>query len=122
MRTIGPAVLSFIGLRIQGDLGDLTCYRDKRGQLISFLSTKPKMPQTAAQRTQRQTLSAAADLWRGLDTAAQATWTAAASKARLRITGYNLWCYTIMKGDPTIAQTVAHQSGITLDPDPATLS
>ncbi len=109
-------ILTFIGLGPTGDLGPLTGYTSKRGKAVWYLKAPPKTPATPWQRQVRNRFRLIAMLWRSLTVQQRFDWQLAAVRARLTITGYNLFVwYQYTKEAPTI-HTVERQSGITLLP------
>lgn len=108
--------LTFLGLNPTGDLGPLTGYTSKRGKPVWFLKSPPTSPPTAWQTKQRNLFRQIARHWNDLTPAARANWQAAASRAHLNVTGYNLFVYFHAGGSRAVIATVEHQSGIDLLP------
>ncbi len=107
-------VLKFIGFRPTGDFGPLTGYTSRHGRSVWYMKAPPKTPPTGWQRQQRARFSGAAHLWTALTANQRTDWLAAARKARLNITGYDLWVWFQLTRDRPIIRTVERQSGIQL--------
>jgi len=110
-------VLKLCGFSPTGDFGPLTGYTSKRGKAVWYMKAPPKTPPTGWQRLQRWRFRLAALAWNSLTSSQRADWLLAAPKARLNITGYNLFIwYQLMRETPVI-RTVERQSGVTLLPN-----
>jgi len=107
-------VLKLCGFSPTGDFGPLTGYTSKRGKAVWYLKAPPKTPPTGWQRIQRWRFRFAARAWKSLTSSQRADWLAAATKARLNITGYNLFVWYQLLPDRAVIRTVEHQSGINL--------
>ena len=107
-------MLNLMGLRPTGDLGPLTGYTSKRGRAVWYLKAPPKEPPTGYQTHYRNVFRLVAIAWQGLTPDTRAAWLAAARKAGLRITGYNLFLWYNHTRDTAVIRTVEHQTGITL--------
>ncbi len=107
-------VLKLMGFRPTGDFGPLTGYTSRRGTTVWYLKAPPKTPPTGWQRLQRARFSSAAHLWTALTPNQRADWLAAARKAKLNVTGYNLWVWYQLTRDRKVITTVERQSGIQL--------
>ncbi len=107
-------VLTIIGIRPTGDLGGLTSYTSMRGKPVWYLKAPPKIPATRWQNHQRNLIRSIASTWTALSPEKRAAWMEAGLKARLSITGYNLFVWWNTKGDDATIRTVQHQSGINL--------
>lgn len=105
-----PPLHKFLGFRYQGDFGPYTCYRAKTGRHVWFLRTSPHKPATRRQIHQRAKLTILSWLWHTLTNAERLAWSAATSKAHLRISGFNLYTYSILARDRETVRTVEFQS------------
>jgi len=103
-----------IGFAPSGDLGPLTGYTSKRGKPVWYLKAPPKIPATPWQRGMRNFFRLAAEAWTHLQPQERTDWLAAAKKARLKITGYNLWIWFQYTGNRPVIHTVERHSGIKL--------
>lgn len=106
-------LLPLLGLNAQGDLGPITIYQSQRGARVWFPKQMKGKPPSPARTTQRNRFRLAAYLWRALSQSKRQAWLLAATRANLRVTGYNLWVYWILKRDlPTIRtiERLAHLS------------
>jgi hypothetical protein len=104
-----------LGLYPSGDLGLFTYYCTKKRKCVRFLRTSPKDPPSPAQRRQRFLWTAIAHQWSALGGPGQAAWRLAASRARIRITAFNLYIYYYSRNDLPCLSTIANQSGVPLD-------
>lgn len=114
MKTKSPALYQFLGFNTQGDVGPYTCYTSKRHQLVIYLRTTPKKPPTERAQHQRNRLVVLARLWQTLTQSQREAWETAARRAGLRITGYNLYTYSVLRRDRAAVATIEHQSAIGL--------
>jgi len=108
--------LFLLGLRPTGDLADLTCYTSKRGRIVWFPKSPPQKPPSMAQIHQRNKFRAAAQAWRTLEPQIRANWLAAAKKASLFATGYDLWIFWQLKRDTAAIRTIERQTHLQLLP------
>jgi len=109
-------VLKLCGFSPTGDFGPLTGYTSKRGKAVWYMKAPPKTPATGWQRQQRSRFRFAALAWRSLTSSQRAAWLAAARKARLNITGYNLFVWYQLVREIAVIRTVERQSAIDLLP------
>jgi len=114
MKITAPPIYRFLGFNTQGDVGGMTLYTAKDKGLVIFASTSPKVPASRRQTHQRNRLRLVALAWHALPAGERATWAAAADKANLRISGFNLFTYTILTHDRGPARTVAANTHTTL--------
>lgn len=110
------SLLTIVGLTPSGDLGPLTGYTSKRGKPVWFQKAPPKSPPTGWQRQQRNKFRVIAILWQTLQPQQRLDWEAAALKANLNVTGYNLFVWYQHTLEDATINTVERQSGITLLP------
>lgn len=106
------AVLKIIGFSPTGDLGPLTGYTSKRRKAVWYLKAPPDKPPTCWQIAQRNKFRALARVWTALQPSQRASWMEAARKARLSITGYNLFIWYQLRQDTKAIETIQRQSGI----------
>lgn len=107
-------LIPWLGLNVQGDLGPWTFYQSSRGPRIWFVKAPPLMPPTPAQISVMNQFRLAAYNWRALEPQRRADWLSSAKRAKLRITGYNLFVYWQLKGDDATIRTVERLSGLQL--------
>jgi hypothetical protein len=107
-------LLPLLGLNTTGDLGPYTIYKSQRGVLVFYPRMPALNPPSPMQTIQRAKWAAAAAGWRAQPPTTRRQWEAAAKKAGLKITGYNLWIYSHSKPDARTYRTVSTQSGIPL--------
>lgn len=119
MKRDARRLANVLGISIQGDLGDLTMYRSIDRRVVIFPWTQPKEPPTLWQNHNRQKFKIIASAWSLLDQAARDLWELAAVRAWLRITGYNLFTWWMLKADRAALATIQRQSGVNLEPLPA---
>jgi len=114
MKPSHSALFRFLGFNTQGDIGGLTMYRSKRKALIIFASTSPKEPPSRRQIVQRNRLRLVGRQWQALPADERRRWELAARLAHLRVSGFNLFTYWLLRNDRAAVATIEHQSGITL--------
>jgi len=106
-----------LGLQVQGDLGPMTCYTQKKKHIRSIVLF-PKIwlsdPTTTQQTNHRNRVRAAARAWWQLPAAERANWIKAAKRLSLRANGYAVWTYWHMMQLRAPIETIERQSGITL--------
>ncbi len=107
-------LLPLLGLNAQGDVGPITIYQSQRGARVWFPKQMKGKPPSPARTVQRNRFRLAAYLWRALTPEKRATWLLAATRARLRVTGYNLWTYWILKKDLPVIRTIEKLTGLSL--------
>jgi len=118
MITTDSPLLNLLGFGPTGDLGPLTGYTNKRGRPVWYLKAPPKTPPTDWQWAMRDFFRLAAEAWTQQTPAKRADWLNAGKRARLTITGYNLFIWYMYSRDHTVIHTVERHSGIQLI-DPA---
>lgn len=109
-------ILALLGFNATGDLGPWTLYTSARHQIVFYPRMPALNPPTPLQLVMRNRWSLAAAAWQMLTPAARKNWELASKRARLKITGYNLWLYLSTTGDRATVDTIARQSGVTLFP------
>ncbi len=111
-----PSLLtnSVLGWALAGDTGGWTFYTTRRHRIVMFPHSPPLVPPYPDQAYFRQRWLNAAVAWRAIGKPAQARWTAAAARAHLTITGYNLWTYWAMTSDTPAIRTIERQTRLTL--------
>ena len=116
MKTGTSKMLNLMGLKIQGDLGPITCYTNKRDRVVWFIKAPPKSPPTDEQIWMRDKFRAIAIAWWALTDEQRITWLSTMDKAHLRITGYNVFTYWKWTGDDAAIATIARHADISLPP------
>jgi len=106
--------LKFLGRNPTGDLGPLTAYTSRRHGAVWFTKSPPLKPASEWQRQQRNRFRLAAKAWKELPKDERDLWTLAARRARLYITGYNLWMWWLLCRQRPALATIERQSQITL--------
>lgn len=114
MKTSTDKMMLLMGLKIQGDFGPITCYTNKRNQVVWFIKAPPRKPPSDQQILQRHQFIETAEKWEMIGKEEQQRWERLAQKAYLRITGYNLFMYWCLKGDLPAIVTVCGQAGMSL--------
>jgi len=114
MKTGTNKMLTLIGLKVQGDLGPITCYTSKHNRVVWYLKAPPLEPPTWLQKNVMNTFRYVADAWNAMIQSDRDLWNDAVRLAHLRITGYNLFTYLHVTGDEEAIRTIERQSGITL--------
>lgn len=116
MRLDATRLFNFLGFNTQGDLGPWTFYTDARRNLVWFIKAPPLEPASYLQAHQRNKWRLATYDWRSLTAKQRNAWLAAAKRAYLRISGYNLFIYARTVHDPCTIATLEKQTGISLHP------
>lgn len=114
MARVWDTLIGLLGLYPSGDLGPYTIYTSKRHKIVFFPKAPPKKPPTELQRRERAIFTSVAFLWRALPAATRADWKLATQRARLTISGYNLFTYYHSTKDREAIATVERHSGIAL--------
>lgn len=114
MKTTLDSYLNFLGLRIQGDIGHITCYRSSRRGLVWFPKAPPRKPASDLQNAYRAKWRAILDDWNAFPKATKAKWMAITRKASLSIHGLDLYIWWRCSQDDSIVQTLQRQTGITV--------
>ena len=110
------AFLSVLGLDVQGDIGPVTIYQSKRQGLVAFAKAPPLLPPSRLQIIRRRKFALVGLLWKNQDPAFKIRWRQIAIKARLRISGYNLFMHCLLKQDTGLMITLRHQTGLDFPP------
>ena len=108
---IPHGTLRFLGFNATGDLGPLTAYTSRRHGTVWFPKSPPLEPASAWQIHHRDRFRLAAQAWRLLDDTIRQDWARAARRARLYISGYNLWVFFQLTRDVRKLRTIERQSG-----------
>jgi hypothetical protein len=116
MQISHQAIYRGLGLAASGDLGPFTFYTGKRHQLIWFPKAPPTSPPTALQTHQRNLFRITALSWKLLPRYEKWCWSQAARRARLRITGYNLFVHYVTRSAHRTIAVIERQSGLKLLP------
>jgi len=103
-----------LGLRAQGDLAELTFYRDKRGDHVVFPKTRPSGPATPLKlRQQNKFKVIGAAAWKH-HFVRQEQFKMAARRLSLKMTGFNLFMAWKLTGDDAMIATIERQTGLDL--------
>jgi hypothetical protein len=114
MKTTLTGYLNFFGVRIQGDIGTITCYRSSRRGLVWFPKAPPTCPPSDLQADQRDKWKDIIEDWTELTDAARAAWSLIVERASLSLTGFNLYIWWRCSQDDAIINTLERQTGITV--------
>ncbi|MHC4405934.1 MAG: hypothetical protein ACYTG0_40350 [Planctomycetota bacterium] len=114
MQTELTGYLQILGLRIQGDLDGITCYRSKRGAVIWFPQAPPRTPPSDLQAAQRAKWRAILDDWNALPAATRDDWELITKRASLWLHGLNLYIWWRCSEDDSVINTLQRQTGITV--------
>lgn len=114
MPTLDPIPWQLLGLRTTGDIGQYTLYTNRKGSLVVFLKTRPRVPFTNRQLSNMRRFTAIAATWRAMPDAQRQKWRDATRLANLRITPYNLYVYAMMTPSENVLATISRQTGIDL--------
>lgn len=116
MKSSHSELLKFLGFQPTGDLGPWTIYTAADGGIVAFPRSPPLRPPTYWQLRQRQRFAAAALSWQLVGPEARAAWEAVTHAASLRVTGYNLFVWYLLRQDAACIRTLENQTGIDLLP------
>ncbi len=111
---IDRALLPLMGMNIQGDLGGVTCYTNRKRKLVVYAKSPPKEPASYLQTRQRNHIRRVAALWSATPDDIKQLWNLCANRAHLRIPGYHLFCYFHLKNDRPAIQTLMTQTRVNL--------
>jgi len=100
-------LLNYAGLRLNGDIGPLTTYHNKRRSLIIYVARRRAKALSPKQRYQLIRLQTAAHAWSRLTPHKRNQYRLAAARARLACSGYALFIATQLKPDPKALATLA---------------
>jgi alpha-ketoglutarate-dependent taurine dioxygenase len=103
-----------LGLYPTGDLGLFTYYTTRKRHVVRFFRTKPRKPQSPAQRRQRNLWRAIARQWSSLPAQTREAWRALAARAKLRVTAFNLYIAYYSTENPTWLTTLSTLTGTPL--------
>jgi len=113
-------MLTLLGFKVQGDLGPITCYTSRQNKVVWYLKAPPKDPPSDDQVKHRDTFRYVGLCWQNMAEPEKDNWNEAARKAHLRISGYNLFTYWVIKGDIEAIRTIVNQTSMILSmPSPA---
>jgi len=108
-------LLQFAALKIQGDVGPISCYTN-RLRKVFFPKIWLSDPESLKQKNHRNRVKLAARLWKLLCPCMRERWELATLELKLHLNGYNLWTFWTMTGDADKIRTIERQSGRTLLP------
>ncbi len=109
-------LLPLLGFNSQGDLGPWTLYTDQRKGLVFFIKAPPLEPPSQLQTSIRNSIRLAAYTWRSLTNAQRANWELATKRAHLKIHGYNLFVFWILRKEDAAIHTLERLTKLTLIP------
>jgi len=109
-------LVRFMGFNSQGDLGPWTFYTDQRKGLVFFTKAPPLEPPSLLQLSIRNSIRLAALTWRGLSVDQRRNWETAAKRCRLKIHGYNLFVFWLLRREDAAIHTIERLSRIKLIP------
>jgi len=105
-----------MGFNTQGDFGPWTFYTDKRKGLVYFVKAPPLEPPSLWQTSIRNSVRLAAYTWRSLSEAQRKDWELATKRAHLKINGYNLFVFWILKHEDGCIHTIERLTRLKLIP------
>lgn len=106
-----------LGLQVQGDLGPITMYTQRkagRRSIVAFPKIWLSDPTSIKQLNHRNRIRNAAAAWMNLSPTQKLNWKLAARKLSLRTNGYATFVTFHMTQDHDFVRTIERQSGITL--------
>lgn len=105
-------LFTYLGIRLSGDLGKYTMYTYCHKRPTFFLKSPPLVPPTLRQIRQRNRFRLVGYLWRTQSPAQRTIWELLAKHAHLRVTGYNLFLFYVLKNGYPYLETLIAQTGI----------
>jgi len=111
---IGAFLPRMLGFRPTGDLGPLTIYTDKRGNIVAYPKAPPKEPPTYYQIRQRNRFRLIARLWNAMTAEQRDRWNTCANHSGAAIAGYTLFAWYQLKHDTAAIATLQRQTHVTL--------
>lgn len=109
-------LVRYMGFNSQGDLGPWTFYTDKRKGLVYFVKSPPLEPPSLLQTSVRNKIRLAAYTWRSLSAQQRSNWMLAANRAHLKIHGYNLFVFWILRKEDAAIHTIERLTNLNLIP------
>lgn len=113
---VDEKILHMLGTHVTGDFGPYTFYTSRRSGVVWFPRSPALKPATPLQLHWRNKFRLAAEIWRRLPTAERNNWLAAAKRANLAITNYNLFTYYVLTEDDDTIHTVERHAHLKLIP------
>lgn len=107
-----PNYAPFFGFAIQGNIGPFTVYQSKHRKPVWFLTPATSPPPVYARYLQMLKFRHIGYYWTSLTAATKAKWAAIATKANLRISGYNLFVHWYLTHDTAAIETLQRNTGI----------
>lgn len=102
---------TLLGWNPTGDLAGMTAWTNKGGRIVWIAKSPPLNPPSTLQSQMRNLFRLYAAAWRAMPTSRQAAWLRAARKARLGVTGYNVWIWYQRTLDQETIRTLERQTG-----------
>jgi len=101
-----------LGLRIDGDLGPYTIYRNKNNKVVVFPKDFRQEKTSVERQRARDRFRTAQQLWSSLTAAEKTVLEDACRKLSLALTGQNLYISCSLRADPDGYHTVARQAHV----------
>lgn len=111
---IGPFIPAILGFRPTGDIGGITIYTDKRGNIVAYPKAPPKEPPTYYQTRQRNRFRLCGRLWNLLEPSERHQWNTVANRSGAAIAGYTLFVWYQTMHDHAAIATLQRQTHTTL--------
>lgn len=109
-----PNCCPFLGWNAQGNLGPFTIYVNRHRRPVWYL-TKPQMePPSYARKHQKDVLRACSLAWNWSTPSTRSAWLLAAVRARLRVSGWNLFVWYFCRRDAPTIRTIERVSHVSL--------
>lgn len=114
-----PFPPSLLGLRVSGDLAEMTFFQTRRGKTVCYPATSPKEPPTTLQSAVRSRFAAAVTNWKNATPQTRLDYEQISLKASLCATGHNLWQHLSFTQDQAELNSLCRQTGIETSLPPA---
>jgi hypothetical protein len=100
------------GFNTQGDFGPFTMYTAADKGLVVFLKAPPRCPPTPNQIMIRTRFKRVGAKWRAMTPAQRVAWELLSMRSHIRIQGYALFTYCMMRHDADVVITLEDQTGV----------
>jgi len=107
---------NLLGLRISGDVGDVTLYKNKNGKTVVFPKDRRQDKQSQRRIDQQARFTTAQANWSALTSTEKLALEDMTKKLSIAMTGQNVYISCQLRNDIGGYSTLEDQSGITLPP------
>lgn len=107
-----------LGLRVSGDLGEMTMYTTRHLRMVIYPKSPPQMPATPGQVRHRTRWAIAVENWKALPDYTRDEWERVSIEASLMMTGHNLWMHFSFSQDQESLASLNRQANASLSLPP----